>query len=450
MKNQIILLFFIMALAIKTQGQDTSRYELRLNFPLVDLPQNSSLSYFAPSMNQAFELSNDLYELGFRGIEKLGDRLFISKTKPNGTWRNRSNSIFKYAIGLGFAKFGSELPIPLGVWAHEEFHRSVLGINDISSKNGNWIFNRWDGTVYGVTDEQLEHLKSTNINQLLHSYVAGVQYEIALNEKTTLNDFYKQRTLTKNPLLLYNAYYVWDYFRFSTSAKSDSVKVLAPPNENKNPIERDYAGADLTAWVFDMFNPSVPFSSREAFPNGEGVNRRIGFSDLSSDAQAYLVKQRKLSLLNFLNPEILFINRIKVNSAFSFNFFAQYSPTQFGNDVAVFLPVQYKKYDILINAHNYNNKTSKGWGIGLGLYNFKLNEKTESDFTLNIWNQPESFFNNKMIMGGLVNVNARYYFRKNFAGFVSVAGKTQGWAIGNPYLENNFSVRLGLNYNIVR
>ena len=450
MKNHVFLLFLLMAPAILTHGQDTSRYELRLNVPLVDFPQNSSLPHFAPSMNQAFEFSNDFYELGFWGIEKLGDQLFNSKTKSYTERRNFSKSLFRYALGLGFAKYGSELPIPLGVWAHEEFHRSVLGINDISPKNGNWLLNRWDGTVYGVSDAQLEQLKSTNIDQLLYSYVAGVQYEIALNEKTTLNDFYKKRTFTKNALLLYNACYVWDYFRFSTSAKSDSVKVLAPPNESKNPMERDYAGADLTAWVFDMFNPLVPFSSREAFPNGEGVNRRIGFSDLSSEAQSYLVKQKKLSLLNFLNPAIFFINRIKVNSVFSFNFFTQYSPTHFGNDVAVFLPVQYKKYDLLINAHNYNNQTSSGWGIGLGLYHFKMNEKIESDFTLNMWNQPESFFDNKMIFGGLVNVNTKYYFRKNFAGFVSAAAKTQGWTIGNPYLESTISVRIGLNFNIVR
>jgi hypothetical protein len=450
MKNIFSMIVGIMLLTVVSYGQDLSKYELRLTVPVIDLPQTITLPYHVPSMDQALMVSNDFYELGFWGIDHLGNRIFNPDTYPDVGWRRLSNNVFKYTMGLAFAKYGSELPIPLGVWAHEEFHRSVLGINDISSKNGNWFLNRWDGTVYGVSDEQLGHLKSNNINQLLYSYVAGVQYEIVLNEKTTINDFYKKRTLPKNALLLYNAYYVWDYFRFSASAKSDSVKVLAPPNESKNPMERDYAGADLTAWVFDMFNPSVPFSSRDPFPGGEGVNRRIGFSDLSPEAQSYLEKQRNLSLLNFLNPAIFFINRIKVNSVFSFNFFTQYSPTHFGNDVAVFLPIQYKKYDLLINAHNYNNKTSSGWGIGLGLYNLKLNEKIESDFTLNMWNQPESFFDNKMIFGGLVNVNTKYYFRKNFAGFVSFVGKTQGWAIGNPYLENNISVQLGLNYNIAR
>lgn len=84
------------------------------------------------------------------------------------------------------------------------------------------------------------------------------------------------------------------------------MKILAPPDESRNPVERDYAGADLTSWAFDMFNPDAPYTSRDPFPGGDGVNRRIGFSDLSQEAQDYLKKQKNLSLLNFINPSIFF------------------------------------------------------------------------------------------------------------------------------------------------
>lgn len=97
----------------------------------------------------------------------------------------------KYTLSLAFVKYGSELPIPLGVYTHEEFHR---------------------------------------VNQ----------------------DFYNQRTFYKNPFYLYNAFYVWDYFRFSASSDADSVKVLALPDEDPDPYFRDYAGADLTAWIYDL------------------------------------------------------------------------------------------------------------------------------------------------------------------------------------------------------
>ncbi|MBN2807787.1 MAG: hypothetical protein JXR22_14110 [Prolixibacteraceae bacterium] len=448
MKKYFAIILSLLMGSFISFGQDTSKYELRLTVPVIDLPQNSTLSYHVPSMNQSLELSNDFYELGFWGIDHLGNGLFQPDTYPDSGWRKLSNNAFKYALGLGFAKYGSELPIPLGVWAHEEFHRSVLGVNEIASKNGNWLFSRWDGTVYGVSDAQLDQLKSTNNQQLLYSYVAGVQYEVALNELTTLNEFYKKRTQHKNALLLYNAHYVFNYFKFSTSAFSDSVKILAPPHEHSDPAERDFAGADLTAWAFDMFNPSLPFTARDSFPNGEGVNRRVGYSDLSSDAQSFLIKQRKLSLLNFLNPAIFFVNRIKVNNHLSFNFFAQYAPTHFGNDVALFLPVQFKNYDLLVKLHNYSNQSNSGWGLGLGLHHFQLNEKIETDLTLNVWNQPETFFANKMLTGGSVQLNTSYYFRENLAAYVSITGKTKGWMLGNSYLDSNLSIQVGIQFNI--
>jgi len=432
---------FLLVLLLKTtlsHGQDTLNYKLRLNVPVVEFPQNLSLLYHFPSMNQALEWSNDLYELSFWGIEELGDKFFISKTKPYTKWRKFSNNTFKYAISLGFSKYGSELPIPLGVWGHEEFHRSVLGVNDISSKNGNWLFSRWDGTVYGISDLTLGNLKDTDIKQLLYSYVAGVQYEISLNEKVALDEFYKQRSMPRSALLLYNSYYVFNYFRFSTSSLSDSVKILAPPHESKNPTERDFAGADLTAWVYDMFNPELPYTSRDQFPDGEGVNRRVGFSDLSEEAQDYLIKQKQLSLLNFINPAIFFIERIRINNALSFNLFTQYSPTHFGNDIAIYFPVKYKKYDLLINA----------FGVGFGLYNFKFSKKIESDFTLNVWNQPESFSGNNKVFGGNLSLKTKYVFTDNFSVFARINGKTEGWILGNPYLSSNLSIQMGVDYNL--
>lgn len=446
MNRFYLSLFLILGHTAFTQGQDTLEYKLRLSIPIVEFPQNATLPHHFPSMSQSLELSNDFYELSFRGIEVLGNKLIKPKTK----FRKLTNNVLKYAISLGFSKYGSELPIPLGVWGHEEFHRSVLGVKDISSKNGNWLFNRWDGTVYGVSDLTLGNLKSTDPDYLLYSYVAGVQYEILSNEKNTLGDFYKRRSMTKAALLLYNAWYVYDYFRFSTSDLSDSAKILAPPDESKNPVERDFAGADLTAWIYDMFNPDLPFASRDGFPDGDGVNRRIGFSDLTEEEQDYLVKQKKLSLLNFLNPSLLFINQIRIDQNLSFNFFMQYSPTYFGNDIALFLPVRYKKYDLLVNVHNYSNKSDNGFGLGLGIFNYKITNKFDFDILVNAWNQPKSFFENDKFFGGNYILKTKYGFSNNFNCFIQINGKTAGWMLGNPYLNNNTSVQFGINYHVYK
>jgi hypothetical protein len=448
MKN-IIFILSVCAVSLHSSAQDTTKYKLRLSLLLIDAPQNFSSSKYMNSMQQSLQLSYDFYELGFRGIDALGDKIFIPKNKKYSKGRSVGNKLFKYALSFSFSKYGSELPIPLGVWAHEEFHRSVLSVENISSKNGNWLLNRWDGTVYGISDETLTQAKKENLNNLLYSYVSGIQYEIALNQMTTINDFYKKRTYHKNALLLYNAYYVYDYFSFSVSSLSDSVKILAAPHESKNPSQRDFAGADLTAWAYDMFNPTAAYTSRDSFPNGDGVNRRIGYSELSADAQSYLKKQKNLSLLNFINPAIFFINSIKVNNNFSFNLFTQYSPTHFGNDIAIYIPAKYNQYDLLLSLHKYSNNNSSGYGIVTGLYNYKLSEKWESDITLNLWSQPKSFFDNTKINGGQINLSAKYYLNDNFAANVSVIGKTKGWAITNPYLNENVSVQFGLNYNLM-
>ena len=447
--QNFLMVVFLLSSALSS-GQDNPEYRLRLDIPLIDLPQNIDLPYRYPSMNQALEFSSGMYDLAYWGIDELGDAIFTSRSKPETRFGRFTNSAFKYALGLGFSKYGSELPIPLGVWAHEEYHRAVLGTSGVSSKNGNWFLSRWDGTVYGISDMTLQDLKTTGIINLRYSYVAGVQYEINLNERIAISEFYFERSLPKASLLLYNAWYVYNYFRFSASPASDSVKVLAPPHENTNPAERDYAGADLNAWIHDMFNPGLPYTERDPFPGGEGVNRRIGFSDLSSEGQDYLTRQKDLSLLNFLNPGIFFIDRIKFSEGFSFNFFTQYSPTHFGNDIALFVPVRFRRFGVMVNAHRYSNKSDTGLGAGLSLYNLGVSGKVRSELRLNVWSQPESFFSDSMVTGGYAGIRTRYLFNDSFSGFVSVSGKTKGWLLGNPYLDKNVSFQAGLSYELLK
>ncbi|KAA6437040.1 hypothetical protein FEM33_20175 [Dyadobacter flavalbus] len=441
-----VLLLFAVCACFNLSAQDTSRYQLRISVPLLDFPQNKDLPQRYVSMNQSIELANGMYELSFAGIDKLGN--WIVRPKSGAVGRNVLNGVLKYAMSLGFSRYGSELPIPLGVWAHEEFHRSVLGVNGIASKNGNWFLSRWDGTVYGISDEALGNLKRSDPNALLYAYTAGIQSEVLMNQRNTTDNFYRKRTFYKNALLLYNAWYVHNYFRFSTSPESDSVKIWAAPHESPVASERDFAGADLTAWAYDMFSPKTAFTERAKFPDGEGVNRRIGFSELSAGAQDYLLKQKKLSLLNFINPAIFFINRIRINSHFAFNFFTQYAPTHFGNDVALFIPVQLKRRDLLFAFHRYSNLEKRRFGAELGILNHAVAQRVEADIILHAWEQPENFLENNYAAGGAVDMITRYAMTRSLSGFVRVNAKTKGWVIGNPYLKSNISVQTGLRIDL--
>jgi hypothetical protein len=444
-------LIFVVTLLLSANllfGQNPEIFKLRLSYSLLDVPQNLNSSGRYPSMIQSAELSSSLYDLSFWGIDAAGNA--IIKNRNNTSGGKIANTSLKYLLGFGFSYYGSELPIPLGVFTHEEFHRSVLGVNDISSRNGNWIVNRWDGTVYGLSDEVLSGLKGNSINDLLYSYVSGVQSESFTTQVNVIEDFFHPRTFYKNPLYLYNAYYVWDYFKFSAGSLSDSVKVIAPRHEDVNPVLRDFAGADLTAWIYDMFSPESPYTDRDLFPDGEGVNRRIGFSDLSPEGQNYLKKQKQLSMLNFVNPAIFLINRIRVSPDFQFLAFMQYSPVHFGNDIAIYVPFKIKSLNQLIVIHNYNNKDNHFPGFQYGIYNVApfLNKKIELGGTLSLWSQPENqgFFDESGKFGGALEIMSDYHLGRSLSLNITAGYKTEGWMIGNPYIDQKPKLRAGIKY----
>jgi len=444
--SALLLIFNTLLIIATANGQDSSKYTLRLRLPLYDFPQQNELPHAYPSMNQSLILSSDLFDLGFWGISGLSRKIINPKTKK----RKFFNALLNYGTGYAFSKYGSSLPIPLGEWAHEEFHRSVLGVNSVASKNGMWIFNRWDGTVYGVSDNELTDLKQNHLSELLYSYVAGVQSENLTTKYNVIEDVYHKRTFYKNPLYLYNAIYVYNYFKFSTGSASDSVKVLGPRHEDRNPSKRDFAGSDLTAWAYDMFNPNQPFKARDSFPNGEGVNRRIGFSDLSIEAQKFLEKQMNLSMLNFINPAIFCINRIKVSQSFAFNFFTQYNPTHFGNALSLIVPFNVKGNNWLVSLHNFNNRTKSYYGVDLGYYDFTpfTNKKVTLSAMVYSWIQPTDFYSEKGKIGGALEIIGQYKLTRNFSSYINVICKSKGWLLGNPYLNENVSVRLGVVYNL--
>lgn len=441
-----ILFSLLNSAAVQAQNNAVVQ-KLDLHIPLADFPQNGK-TY--PSMQQSLAWSNTLYDGAFWGIDALGNTVFHGQGENPGLRQRALHGAFDYALGFAFAKYGSELPVPLGVWSHEEFHRSVLGVNGIKTSNGNWLLNRWDGTVYGASDQELGDLKENNLQGLLYAYTAGIHSENLSTRSNLVHDVYHQRSFYKNPLYLYNAAYVWNYFRFATSAASDSVKVLAPPHESTNPKERDFAGADITAWAYDMFNPNKAFSDRDDFPNGEGENRRVGFSDLSQEARNYLVKQKKLSLLNFVNPAIFCINRFNSDGDIAFNVFLQYAPTHFGNDVSVVVPVRLPKNNLLFAVHNYNNHTEPFFGLELGLIDKPVSERVTISATLHGWSQPKNqdFYSLEGKRGGAADLNASVLIARNCRVEAGLTAKTEGWMAGNAYLGKNISFRAGFSYSL--
>jgi hypothetical protein len=451
MKQFFYAVIWILIWPLKGYTQEPDKYVLMMDLTLFDFQENTQPNHPYPSMVQTSEWSATFYDLSFWGIHQSATH--VIKNRKNTVGGKLGQKSFEYVLGLAFSKYGSELPIPLGVWAHEAYHCAVLGATGLKPVNGNSLIHRWDGTVYGIPDEELSRLKNENPAQLLYSYVAGVQSEIHSTQTNVLTDFYNNRSFYKNALYLYNAWYVYNYFKFSTGSASDSVKILAPPHEDPDPFYRDFAGADLTAWVYDMYAPLEPYQNRDAFPNGDGVNRRIGFSDLSKDGQDFLKRQKSLSLLNLVNPSIFMINKIKVSGNLSFLFFMQYTPTHFGNEIAFYLPFKIKQTNQLFALHTYQNMQKSYLGLQYGIFEISPfhNKKILLGGSLNVWSQPEnqSPFDKTGKFGGNIELQGNYNLGRGFSSRLIIGYKTDGWMIGNPYLSSKVLIKAGLAFRLV-
>lgn len=441
MKKFVPLLAFCLC-CYELSSQDTSRYKLRLDLPLFESAQNLSKPYGWPSMNQALGWSSSLYDLSFYGIHRASALLWRRQSTP---LKRAGRKTIEYAAQLLFARYASELPVPLGIWAHEEFHRSVLKTAGIYSHNGNWLPERWDGTVYGVSDQQLKTLKSEHPEILLYSYVAGVHAELAQNKRLVQEDFSYRRHYYKSALILYNSWYVYNYFSFATSALSDSVARIAPRFESESSRQRDFAGADLTSWVWDMYTPGEAYDNRKPFPGGEGVNRRIGFSELSKDGQTFLLEQKKLSLLNFINPSILGVHRIQVGEHFSFLPFVQYFPLHFGNCRNLTLLLSARKMTVMAAYNQYNNLRLQGHGAELGARKEVDDGKTSFNAQVNWWQQPDAFQSSALRSGFSCHAGTTRQVTSVIFLNVSADYKTRGWLLGNPYLDSRFSLNAGIS-----
>ncbi len=81
MKSKVTLsTLFMVVLLGHALAQDTTRYKLRLVAPVIEAPENFVLPHNYPSMDQALHYSLDFYELGYWGIDALGNKLFNDPT----------------------------------------------------------------------------------------------------------------------------------------------------------------------------------------------------------------------------------------------------------------------------------------------------------------------------------------------------------------------------------
>ncbi len=481
MKKYFILLIFSSCLAANISAQDgIIKYKPRLilELPLLDFPHmnkaagmayNKRLdkisgstvspnagdylrSYESLSMQQALAVTKSLHATNYYFNNKMWNKWIepTSKKKQllNRVAANASAGVVDYVLAYHVMVFGP-------VWLHEEFHRNGLTHQCTSSYNETYY--RFgggvpSGSVSKVKDEDLIRFKQIKPQEMVRSFAAGIEAQYELVRNMRKDNFFSKTNyanVAMNILITQQAVgYVNQFKQKDYDASIDSMNV-----KGVTIAERDFVGWDFTGWVYDLFKPNEPYNNRGTHPNGTGINRAVKRSHLTKEEDNYLSKMGKMQYLNFITPSMIGVSRININKNTAFNFAMRHTLNSFGYDVGADIFLETKGTQWLIGLHGYNNKEKFFPGIEIENPSIKVKvgkKEIPLQARAMAWLQPKDqlFTTTKSAAGGLLQVKGRYPLTKIVAAYAEVEGKTNGWVAGNPYLNKNVTLRMGLFMDI--
>lgn len=436
----IVLVFSFFSLsALPQEEPPTARTPLSL--PLVDVPFNfAGHGYSFPSMSQSLAMSKDFYQLGHYAIEEAlgGKKRWV-----------------RILTEVGFDVFSSWLPLGNG-WMHEEWHRAVLSRRNIASYNDFYNFPIFSDliAVSHVQDADLVALKRDHPAESVRLQSAGWEAEWQLNYHLEKDQFFDHDPTDSLGILLLNDIGSTFYLFHCASPGADDSTNQQNTQDGSNVPKRDFTGLDCTGWVYDLFRPDEPYAARGIHPSGVGINRYRKYSDLTGEEQNFLKLTAGLSLLNFMDPNLLRFHRFHGTSPLTgnpleWNVNTRALPTAFG--VAVDANLFWKESDtnLLLTVHNYLSPKQYFPGLEIELYRYPLSllgENENISVRLMGWLQPKNLrFDSRVATpGGLTSLRYGHALSRSLEVFAEVEGKTDGWVAGNVYLDSNISTRVGL------
>ncbi len=434
---------------------------LKLDLTLFDLPyqfdagktvNNGNLTfgsffkgYANPSMSQSLSLTTDLYSAMHFGI----DRIFKVKDKYRGKrfmfWRKLLN------LGLiGVADFFTLSAPGFGGWEHEEFHRAVMSRFHVNSFDDMNTWPIWQNLVYvnSVTDEDLIRFKKESPYDFIRLPAAGIEGGYQMIDKLQRENFFYDQYLSHE--VFYNILTINSVLYVESSASPGMDEIVDKINNSEKEIlDRDFTGFDFSAWVYDLFKPTQPYEDRGVHPSGNGIDRYIKTTDLTSEELSYLKKQGKLQWLNMISPMMFGLNSIKINNDLKFNFAIRNYLTSFGNEISLNVFLKIKEINGIFRYHHAKNYHSDFPAIEAELFEQPFTFM-ENDFLLSpriiIGVQPknQSFFTEKLEFLGYAGCRIDW-IQKQINPWVEMSVKTDGWIAGNEFLSSNISLRMGLS-----
>lgn len=441
LSSLILLLYSSLAQAEKP----VDRHGIVLDLPVVDLPFNLRDGLTGPAMSQSLALSAGFYQL-------LHGSLGFAIDPYEGSIGQRILS----GVLIGAADLLAT-NLPLGIaWQHEEAHRAVLSKEKIASYNGIYQFHIFSSTtaVSKVDDDALLSFKSRDPGGFVRMSTAGLEANLELInsiEKTQL--FY--RTRAWHTVLFWQSYLINSaYLRTCSNKDGDRITSEAEQSESTNISTRDFTGLDCSAWVYDRFRPTEPYSSRGVHPSGVGIRRYRSRFDLSDPERRYLSQQFYLSLLNFIDPALLGLDWFSVEigerrQTLRFNGHIRHMVSPFGQTINLETYAQYRDYNVALGFQGAFNQNQFFPGLNAEIHRFPLDLVIGKPITISaktsLWLQPKAqqFQQARYSPGALGSLRLAYASSPVFEPYIEVEGKSAGWVPNSVWLSANATVRAG-------
>lgn len=403
-------------------------------------------SFGSPSMRQVTAISKSFHGAINYSVHKLWHR-----RETDDPLRKLINGGGEAITGALANLLASYLPLGSG-WAHEEFHRNALTSRQIYSYDDIYNFKLLAETVSvsQVTDPDLVAFKRDYPTEHIRAAEAGIEGEyqvITSMQKDAF--FYDIKTGSTAPI----------FYLITIAGTSGYVRVCAKPESNKitNDINskektipvRDWVGLDFNAWVYDLHRPNEPFTDRGVHPSGVGINRYIKFDDMTPEMVGYLRTMGNRQLLNYVNPQLLGIRRIRLGSDTYGNVALRHYLTSFGDDINLDLFYKRGVNNFYAVIHRYSNQKQSFGGLEVQWVDKPI-RVARQPLVLTMrgmaWSQPaeQSFFATKGKPGGLFSVQLRTGSGRVWQPYIEAEAKTAGWVAGNPFLDAKTSVRAGV------
>lgn len=422
--------------AASTSAQ-THRWPVELPGPEAPFNVDSASSF--PSMQQSQRLSEGFYLLSHGAIQ---------------------NNLAQSPRAAVFATLGLDvlsLWLPLGGgWMHEEWHRAVMGIAEIDSRNGIYDFEFSDVVaVTGVSDEQLiAHKRDHPANQVrLNS--AGLESQYELNFGLQRKVFFYDAPAWITPVLWMNVANNIGYLHTCATDDANTLTAEIVAQEGTDTRARDFTGLDCTAWVYDLFRPTESYAARGTHPSGVGVDRYRDLQDLADAEQRYLRHQRNLSLVNLVDPFLFgrdhFIARSrKLGGAVRWNANLRHHLTPFGYNLGLNVFLRRAQHNLLATLHTFFNDETWAPGLDLQVLRYPAGVRYSPwnvTTRVAVWRQPAElvFRTEDFDTGGLAAITVEHG-KTTLRPYMQVEYKSDGWVAGNEYLGENWAMRLGVTW----